>query len=125
MALLIYIMLRNPFFIEISRPAGTCRTLEIIPVYEQRGDSFVATRNFRIYAGYEPDALQSIDGDTLREQYLENLELMGKDNPCFLGELQFNGFAYFEWRYLGDRLNGKEVWQIVDLLQNCVRTYLD
>jgi hypothetical protein len=80
-------MLHNPFFIEISRPAGIYRTLEIIPVYEQLGDTFVATRNFRIYAGYEADAQQSIDGDTLREQYFENLEFMGDDNPCFLGEL--------------------------------------
>lgn len=118
-------MLHNPFFIEISRPADTFPTLEIIPVYEQRGDCSVATRNFRIYAGYEPDALQSVEGEALREQYFENMELMGNDNPCFLGELQFNGFAYFEWRYPGDRLSGKEVWQIVDLLQNCVRTYLD
>jgi hypothetical protein len=49
---------------------------------------------------------------------------MGDDNPCFLGELHFNGIGYLEWRYLGDRLFEKEVWQIVDLLQNCVRTYL-
>jgi hypothetical protein len=117
-------MLHNPFFIEVSRPTGRYRTLELIPVYQQRDGRFVATRSFRIYAGYEPDERQAIDGDTLREQYFDNLELMGDDNPCFLGELRFDGFAYFEWQYTGNQLSGKEVWQIVDLLQNCVRTYV-
>lgn len=117
-------MQHNPFFIEVSQPTGRYRTLELIPVYHQHGDRFVATRSLRIYAGYEPEDHQSIDGDTLREQYFDNLDLMGNDNPCFLGELHFNGFAYFEWRYLGRQLSEKEVWQIVDLLQNSIRTYL-
>jgi hypothetical protein len=117
-------MLHNPFFIEVSQPAGRCRTLELIPVYRKHGDLYVATRSYRIYAGYEPDEIQYVDGDTLRKQYFDNLELMGDDNPCFLGELQFNGFAYFEWRYLGERLSDKEVWQIVDLLQNSLPTFV-
>jgi hypothetical protein len=117
-------MLHNPFFIEVSRPTGRYRTLELIPVYREERGRYTATRDFRIYNGYEPDDQQYVNGDTLREQYFDNLELMGNDNPCFLGELQFNGIGYFEWRYLGDRLSAKEVWQIVDLLQNCVRTYL-
>jgi hypothetical protein len=118
-------MLHNPFFIEVSRPAGNYRTLELIPIYQQRGNSFGATWSYRIYADYEPDEQQYFNGDTLREQYFDNLDLMGDDNPCFFGELHFNGIAYFEWRYSGDRLSGKEVWQIVDLLQNCVRTYIE
>jgi hypothetical protein len=111
-------MLHNPFFIEVSRSSGNVRTLELIPVYTEQDGLFSATRNYRIYNGYEPD------GEGLREQYFDNLELIGDDNRCFLGELEFNGIGYFEWRYLGDRLFDKEVWQIVDLLQNCVRTYI-
>jgi hypothetical protein len=117
-------MLHNPFFIEVSRPTGRYRTLELIPVYKETPKGYVATRNFRIYAGYKPDAGDDIAGDALREQYFDNLELMGDDNPCFLGELRFPGLAFFEWRYVGHQLNAAEVWQIVDLLQNCVRTYI-
>jgi hypothetical protein len=117
-------MLHNPFFIEVSRPTGQYRTLELIPVYVERDGRYVATRNYRVYAGYEPEEQQPVDGDTLREQYFDNLELMGDDNPCFLGEMRFNGLAFFEWCCLGNQLAGKEVWQIVDLLQNSVRTYL-
>jgi hypothetical protein len=117
-------MLNNPFFIEVSRTSGRFRPLELIPIYLQHEDRFVATPNYRIYNGYEPDEEQYVNGDILREQYFDNLELMGNDNPCFLGELHFNGIGYFEWRYIGERLCEREVWQIVDLLQNCVRTYL-
>lgn len=118
-------MLHNPFFIEVSRPTGRFRTLELIPIYQQESDHYIATRNFRIYAGYETDEHQQYDGDSLRDQYFDNLELMGDDNPCYLGQLNFEGFGFYEWRYVGHRLGQKEVWQIVDLLQNCVRVYVD
>ena len=75
-------------------------------------------------AGYAPDPADQTDGESLRDQYFDNLELMGHDNPCYLGELRFNGLAYFEWKYIGDRLSRREVWQVVDLLQNCLRTYI-
>ncbi|WP_428330092.1 hypothetical protein [Mucilaginibacter sp.] len=117
-------MLHNPFFIEVSQPTGRYRTLELIPVYRENAGEFVATRNYRIYAGYIPEPGDETDGDSLRQQYLDNQEIMGDDNPCYLGELRFEGFAFFEWRYLGQQLNPNEVWQIVDLLQNCVRTYI-
>jgi hypothetical protein len=117
-------MIQNPFFIEVSRPTGSFRTLELIPVYRKERDHYVATRDFRIYAGYAADDYQHVHGDALKEQYFDNLELMGNDNPCFLGELRFNGLAYFEWKYLGDQLCEREVWQIVDLVQNCVKAYL-
>lgn len=55
---------------------------------------------FLICAAYEPDEQQYIGGVKLREEYFDNLELMGDDNPCFSGELHFNGFAYFKCRYL-------------------------
>ncbi len=113
-------MLHNPFFIEISRPTGRYRTLKLIPVYQETPNGYIATRNFRIYVGYVPD----IDGDMLKEQYFDNLELMGDDNPCFLGKLCFAGLGYFEWQYLGDQLCDEEVWQVVDLLQNSVRTFI-
>ena len=117
-------MLHNPFFIEVSRPTGRYRTLELIPVYREQDGQYIATSNFRIYEGYTPDVEDGIDGDWLKEQYFDNIELMGDDNPCFLGELKFPGVAYFEWCYLGHQLNPTEVWQIVDLLQNCLRTYI-
>jgi hypothetical protein len=116
-------MLHNPFFIEVQN-CGHCRTLELIPVYRKAGDRYVATKDFRVYNAYVPDVDGYLDGDALKEQYFDNLEIMGDDNPCFLGELQFRGVAYFEWRYVGEQLNIYEVWQIVDLMQNATRTYV-
>jgi hypothetical protein len=49
---------------------------------------------------------------------LINLDLMGDDNPCFLEEMQFIGFAPFEWRYLGLGLNEEEVLQVIGSIQN-------
>lgn len=79
---------------------------------------------FLICAAYEPDEQQYIGGVKLREEYFDNLELMGDDNPCFSGELHFNGFAYFKCRYLVNRLFEGEMWQIVDQLRNFVTTYV-
>ena len=116
-------MLHNPFFIEVQNQ-GLERTLELIPVYRKDRDHYVATNDFRIYYAYVPDVDGYPDGEALKEQYLDNLEIMGDDNPSYLGELQFRGFAFFEWRYVGDRMNFYEVWQIVNQLQNALQTYV-
>jgi len=60
----------------------------------------------------------------LREQYPDNLEIMGDDNPCFLGELHFTGSALFEWKYKGKQLAEYEIWQVVDLMPNSFRAEL-
>jgi hypothetical protein len=49
---------------------------------------------------------------------------MGDDDPCFLGQLCFEGIAFFKWRYQGGQLSEDDIWQIVDLMQNSIRTYL-
>jgi hypothetical protein len=112
------IMLNNPFFIEIKHVYGRFSPIEVIPIYQENNGQFIASGNFRLYTGYHPDDGIYGNAEVLREQYFDNVELMGDDNPCFLGELHFPGFALFEWRYTGSRLTGTEIWQIVDLLQN-------
>lgn len=117
-------MFNNPFFIEISRGPGSYSPVELIPIYREENGQFSASGNFRLYTGYLPDNGRYGDAQALREQYFDNLELMGDDNPCFLGELYFEGFAFFEWRYDGGRLSEGEVWQVVDLMQNSRRTFV-
>lgn len=43
---------------------------------------------------------------------------MGDDNPFFLGEIRFHGFANFEWQYLGKYLNEDEVLQVINYIQD-------
>ena len=56
---------------------------------------------FRLNAGYDPESGGYDNPLILQEQYFDNLDIMGDDNPCFLGELNCNGFALFEWKYQG------------------------
>ncbi|WP_345948986.1 hypothetical protein ABDD95_19250 [Mucilaginibacter sp. PAMB04274] len=54
----------------------------------------------------------------MRDKYLANFALTGKDHPGFLGELLFTGLDFFEWKYNGTQLIKVEVLQIVDCIQD-------
>jgi hypothetical protein len=117
-------MLNNPFSIEIKRSGPKYVAVQIIPTYQEERGGYKPSRTFRIYAGYSPNDNQYCYDAAAIENYYDDLELKGEDNPYFLGKLHFRGFAYFEWQYEGVSLSSNEVWQIVDLIQNTKRTSL-
>jgi hypothetical protein len=97
---------------------------EQLPTYQEERGSYKPSGTFRIYAGYSPNDNQYCYDAAAIENYYDDLELKGEDNPYFLGKLHFRGFPYFEWQYEGVSLSSNEVWQIVDLIQNTKRTSL-
>lgn len=110
-------MINNPINIEISSIYGYHGVIEVIPVYEDNGSAFTPTGIYQLYEGCPPDS--SSDFDTAHfEKYWESIELMGAAHPGFLGEIHFNGFRLFEWKYIGYYLSEGDVCQVVNALQD-------
>jgi len=108
----------SPINLQIKRADNTWDIVEAAPLLIEEGQELVPTGTFQLYRGFPEFDSHLFDADALRERYVENLELMGEDNPGYLGELHFTGVGYFEWKYEGDQLQENEVWQIVDCIQD-------
>ncbi|SDE35653.1 hypothetical protein SAMN05216464_105332 [Mucilaginibacter pineti] len=108
----------DPINLQIKRTDGTWDIIEAAPLLIEEGHELTPTGTYQLYRGFPEFDSNLFDADALRERYMENIELMGEDNPGYLGELHFSGIGYFEWKYEGDRLQENEVWQIVDCIQD-------
>jgi len=107
----------SPINLQIRRTDGTWDIIEAAPLLIEEGRDLVSTGVFQLYRGFPEFHSNLFDANALREQYMENIELMGEDNPGYLGQLHFTGIGYFEWKYEGHQLVESEVWQIVDCIQ--------
>jgi len=108
----------DPINLQIKRTDGTWDIIEAAPLLIEEGHELIPTGTYQLYRGFPEFDSNLFDADALRERYMENIELMGEDNPGYLGELHFSGIGYFEWKYEGDQLQENEVWQIVDCIQD-------
>ena len=108
----------SPINLQIKRLDGTWDIIEAAPLLIEEGHELVPTGSYQLYRGFPEFDSNLFDFQTMRERYVESLELTGEDNPGYLGELHFTGIGYFEWKYVGHQLQDGEVWQIVDCLQD-------
>lgn len=108
----------SPINLQIKRADNTWDIIEAAPLLIEEGQELVPTGTFQLYRGFPEFDSHLFDADALRELYMESLELIGEDNPGYLGELHFTGVGYFEWKYIGHQLQENEVWQIVDCIQD-------
>lgn len=108
----------SPINLQIKRIDGTWDIIEAAPLLIEEGHELIPTGTFQLYRGFPEFDSNLLDADELRERYMQNMELTGEDNPGYLGELHFSGIAYFEWKYKGHQLEEREVWQIVDCIQD-------
>jgi hypothetical protein len=108
----------NPINLQIKRADNTWDIIEAAPLLIEERHELIPTGTYQLYRGYPEFDSNLFDADEMRERYLENIQLMGEDNPHYLGELHFGGAGYFEWKYKGDQLKESEVWQIVDCIQD-------
>jgi len=108
----------SPINLQIKRADNTWDIIEAAPLLIEEGQNLVPTGTFQLYRGFPEFDSHLFDADALRERYMESLELIGEDNPGYLGELHFTGIGYFEWKYIGNQLQENEVWQIVDCIQD-------
>jgi hypothetical protein len=108
----------SPINLQIKRADNTWDISEAAPFLIEQGQDLVPTGTFQLYRGFPEFDSNLFDADALRERYMESLELIGEDNPGYLGELHFTGIGFFEWTYKGEQLQEGEVWQIVDCIQD-------
>jgi hypothetical protein len=108
----------DPINLQIKRTDGTWDIIEAAPLLIEEGHELIPTGTYQLYRGFPEFDANLFDADALRERYMESIELMGEDNPGYLGELHFSGIGYFEWKYDGNQLQENEVWQIVDCIQD-------
>jgi hypothetical protein len=108
----------SPINTQIKRADGTWDIIEAAPLLIEKGHDLISTGTYQLYLGFPEIDGNVLEAEIMRERYMQNIELMGEDNPGFLGELQFSGIAYFEWKYEGHQLQENEVWQIVDCMQD-------
>jgi len=107
----------DPINLQVRRADHTFDIIEAAPLLFEDGHKLKPTRTFQLYRGF-PNLKGTALDSKAHERYLESLTLMGEDNPGYLGELHFTGIAYFEWKYEGDRLTEREIWQVVDCIQD-------
>ena len=107
----------DPINLQVRRADDTWDIIEAAPLLTEDRHELKSTGTFQLYQGF-PHLTNTALSSEAHEKYLESLALMGEDNPGYLGELHFTGLAYFEWKYEGNRLTEKEVWQIVDCIQD-------
>jgi hypothetical protein len=108
----------SPINMQIKRTDGTWNIIEAAPLLIEEGHDLISTDTYQLYLGFPEIDGNIFEAQIMRERYMQNMELMGEDNPGFLGELHFSGIAYFEWKYEGHQLQENEVWQIVDCMQD-------
>jgi hypothetical protein len=110
--------MNKPITIEIKRQDESWDLVEVMPVWMEQGDAFVTTGSYRLCRGYPEFYSKLYDAEAMRERYLENIELQAEAHPDYLGQLHFKGIGFFEWKYEGDQLTEREVWQLVDCIQD-------
>lgn len=103
---------------QIKRADGTWNIIEAAPLLIEKDYDLISTGTYQLYLGFPEFERSDPEAEIMRERYMQNMELMGEDNPGFLGELHFSGIAFFEWKYDGHQLQENEVWQIVDCIQD-------
>lgn len=108
----------DPINLQIKRTDNTWDIIEAAPLLIEVDHNLVPTGTFQLYRGFPEFDSNLFDAGTLRERYVESLELIGEANPGYLGELHFKGVGLFEWKYQGNQLDEDEVWQIVDCIQD-------
>ncbi len=109
-------MINNPLHIEITNATGNYKALELLPVYREGRENYEATASIRLFTGYTPEDSEFAESIVGIEQYLDNLDIMGENDPHFLGTLHFTGIGLLEWRYDGGVLTEFEVLQVIDNL---------
>jgi hypothetical protein len=107
-----------PINLQIKRADNTWDIIEAAPLLIEEGRELIPTGTFQLYRGFPEFESNLFDYETMRERYVESLELTGENNPGYLGELHFTGVGFFEWKYEGLQLQESEVWQIVDCIQD-------
>jgi len=108
----------TPINLQIKRADNTWDIIEAAPLLIEEGQELIPTGTFQLYRGFPEFESNLFDYQTMRDRYVESLELTGEDNPGYLGELHFTGVGFFEWKYQGIQLKESEVWQIVDCIQD-------
>ncbi|MDB5116512.1 MAG: hypothetical protein JWQ79_2004 [Mucilaginibacter sp.] len=104
--------MNNPVTIEIKRQDESWDLVEVMPVWVGQRNEFVTTGSYRLCRGYPNFGSNLYDAEAMRERYLETIELQGEAHPDHLGQLHFKGIGFFEWKYEGDQLTEREVWQL-------------
>jgi hypothetical protein len=110
--------MNTPINLQIKRTDDTWDNIEAAPLLTEKNHRLVPTGIFQLYLGFPELDADHFDIDALRERYVENLVLMGDANAGYLGELQFTGIGFFEWKYSGSQLTEAEVLQVVDCIQD-------